>query len=59
MVKAQLLLTAAAVAVVGAFSPNAPQTVRMTKLRKEKMLIRSDPADRHISERSVERKIEE
>ena len=29
MVKAQLLLTAAAVAVVGAFSPNAPQTVRL------------------------------
>ncbi len=31
MVKAQLLITAAAVAAVGAFSPNAPQTVRSTK----------------------------
>lgn len=30
MVKAQLLITAAAVAAVGAFSPNAPQTVRST-----------------------------
>jgi hypothetical protein len=41
MVKAQLLLTAAAVAVVGAFSPNAPQTVRLTELRTEKMQTRS------------------
>ena len=31
MVKAQLLLTAAAVAAVSAFSPNAPQTVRPTQ----------------------------
>ena len=34
MVKAQLLITAAAVAAVGAFSPNAPQTVRsITRFR--------------------------
>jgi hypothetical protein len=39
MVKAQLLLTAATVAVVGAFSPNAPQTVRLATIRLEKRHI--------------------